>query len=217
MNLQELAVWIPPLLLAITFHESMHGYVAYRLGDPTAKAMGRLTLNPLAHIDLMGTVIVPIMLFIMRASFLFGWAKPVPVNFFRLRNPKRDMIWVAAAGPLTNLVLAFFSGLLFQLLVFLDPMSTQGGMGVLNFFKAMAIVSVKFNVLLALFNMIPIPPLDGGRILVGVLPREQAITVSRIEPYGFFIVVGLIMLNPLGIMSVLWRFMAGLTNTFLGF
>ena len=125
MNLQDLAVWVPPLLLAVTFHEAMHGYVAYRLGDPTAKAMGRLTLNPLAHIDPMGTVIIPLALFLFRAPFLFGYAKPVPVNFFRLRNPKKDMIWVAAAGPATNLTLAFFSGLLVQLLVYLAPASVR--------------------------------------------------------------------------------------------
>ena len=216
MDLQNLAICTPPLLLGVTFHEAMHGYVAYRLGDPTAKQMGRLTLNPLAHIDPVGTLLVPAVLFLTGATFLFGWARPVPVNFFRLRNPKRDMVWVAAAGPLTNLTLAAISGILYQLFLSMAPTLPSAGLTVLTFFVYMCVFSVKINVLLALFNLIPIPPLDGGRILVGLLPREQAIAVSRIEPYGMFILFGLILLNPLGVMSVLWGLVTALTKAFLG-
>ncbi len=216
MDLEKLAIVVPPLLLAITFHEAMHGYVAYRLGDPTAKLLGRLTLNPIAHIDPFGSVLVPALLFLTKAPFLFGWAKPVPVNFFRLRNPKQDMVWVAAAGPLTNLALAAVSGIFYQLVLLIAQVLPPSTYTFLGFFKGMAEFSVAINVLLALFNLIPIPPLDGGRILVGLLPREQAALVGRVEPYGMFLVVGLIFLNPFGLMSYLWRFMSLLTRTFLG-
>lgn len=215
MNLQELAIIVPPLLLAVTFHEAMHGYVAYRLGDGTAKYMGRLTLNPLAHIDPVGTVLVPGILFLSGAPFVFGWAKPVPVNFSRLRNPKNDMTWVAFAGPLTNLVLAAVSAILYRSLAAVAP-APDGPLGMMNFFLYMAEFSVRINVLLAIFNLIPIPPLDGGRILVGILPRDQAFAVSRLEPFGMYLLVGLIFLNPFGIMRVVWGLVTGLSRMFLG-
>ena len=217
MDLQSLTVWIPCLLLAVTFHEAMHGYAANRLGDPTAKLMGRLTLNPIAHIDPLGTLIIPGILFLTHSGFLFGWAKPVPVNPFRLRNPKQDMMWVAAAGPVTNLTLAAISGVLFRVILLLGPLIPSGGVVFWNYLRELSIVSVQFNILLAVFNLIPLPPLDGGRILSGVLPNPQAMSLSRIEPYGMFVVILLIMLNPFGIMSGLWRIMDLLTRLFLGY
>ncbi|MEW6444099.1 MAG: site-2 protease family protein [bacterium] len=215
MNLQELAVVVPPLLLAVTFHEAMHGYVAYRLGDPTAKYMGRLTLNPLAHIDPFGTILIPGLLFLTNAPFLFGWAKPVPVNFGRLRNPKNDMAWVALSGPLTNLTLAAVSALLYRLLL-LAGAPGEGPFSIVSFFVYMAEFSVRFNVLLAIFNLIPVPPLDGGRILVGVLPRDQAEAVARVEPFGMYVLVILIFLNPFGIMGIVWGTISVVSRAFLG-
>jgi len=215
MNLEQLAIVVPPLLLAVTFHEAMHGYVAYRLGDATAKSLGRLTLNPLAHIDPVGTLLVPGVLFLTGAPFLFGWAKPVPVNFNRLRNPKNDMTWVAFAGPLTNLALAAVSAIFYRLLVLVAP-ATGSPSGVLSFFVYMTAFSVQINVLLAIFNLIPVPPLDGGRILVGILPTNQAIAVSRLEPFGMYVLAALIFLNPLGIMRLVWNLVSVLSRMFLG-
>lgn len=214
MDLAQAAVVVPPLLLAVTFHEAMHGYAAYRLGDGTAKALGRLTLNPLAHIDPVGTLLVPGVLFVSGAPFLFGWAKPVPVNFHRLRRPKQDMTWVAFSGPLANLVLAVLSAVVFHAFL------AVGGPGeketLSKYMLQMLAFSAHFNVLLAVFNLIPLPPLDGGRILVGVLPDPQAYAVSRIEPFGMYVLAALIFLNPFGIMRLVWSLVSGLTRLLLG-
>jgi Zn-dependent protease len=184
-----------PILIAITFHELSHGFVANKLGDPTAKMMGRLTLNPIAHIDLIGTVLMPLMLIILtNGQFVFGYAKPVPINPMNFKNPKRDMAISAAAGPITNILLAIASMIILRLLIiplaafFPESLNMTVMEPLIMIFKS----SVIINVILAVFNMIPIPPLDGGRVLVGFLPYKQAVSFSRIEPFGFIIVIFLI-------------------------
>jgi len=180
----NIAVWALPLLVAVILHEIAHGYVALRFGDPTAKLAGRLTLNPIPHIDPFGTVLLPGMLILTGAPFVFVYARPVPVNFGRLSNPKRDMVFVAAAGPATNLVLASLSAAAFTTL--------YGGAAEADVVGMMLLYSVLINVTLAVFNMLPIPPLDGGRVAVGLLPRPLALTVARLEPFGMLIVVVLL-------------------------
>lgn len=182
----KLSVMLVPGMLAIVCHEVSHGYVAWRYGDPTAKMMGRLTLNPLKHIDIFGTL----MIFIIG----IGWAKPVPVVSENLRNPKRDMIWVAAAGPITNLILAITSAFLLRGLISIgNPAGSGSPLAlVLEPLAWMLAFSVYINLLLALFNMIPLPPLDGGRVLIGLLPYRQASALARIEPYGMIIIIGLV-------------------------
>jgi len=184
-----------PILVAITFHEVAHGLVAHRLGDPTAKFVGRLTLNPFAHIDLFGTVLMPIMLYVLTSGqFVFGYAKPVPINPNNFRNPRRDMAVSAAAGPVMNILLASASFLVLRFLL-LPLSSVAGEAAAETVIKPLSLIfyaGIQVNVILAAFNMIPIPPLDGGRVLAGLLPSRHAISFSRIEPFGFIIVLLLI-------------------------
>ncbi|HXC51991.1 MAG TPA: site-2 protease family protein [Candidatus Limnocylindrales bacterium] len=194
LNPAEFALFVVPFLMAVVFHEWAHGYVAKQLGDNTASIAGRLTLNPLAHIDPVGTLALPAFLMMTGAPFLFGWAKPVPISFHQLRNPRRDMVLVALAGPLMNLALAFASAALLSLIISMVPMAAgpDGGFRIAEPLARMCQNSVMLNVVLAVFNMIPIPPLDGGRVAVGLLPRELAYNVARLEPYGFLIVMVLL-------------------------
>ncbi|CDS50730.1 FIG004556: membrane metalloprotease [Polaromonas sp. CG9_12] len=189
--IQTVTLYALPVLFAITIHEAAHGYAARHFGDNTAYAQGRITLNPLKHIDPVGTILMPLMLyFATSGAFLFGYAKPVPVNFGALRNPKRHMVWVALAGPASNFAQAIFWALLLVGLV---------GMGVQEpFFVKMAQAGILVNLVMWAFNLFPLPPLDGGRILVGLLPWKQAQMVSRLEPWGFFIVMGLVLVGVVG-------------------
>jgi len=192
--IQTVAIYALPVIFAITVHEAAHGYAARHFGDNTAWSLGRVTLNPVKHIDPVGTILMPLMLyFATSGAFLFGYAKPVPVRFDMLKNPKRDMVWVALAGPAANLVQAFLWGVALYLL--------QGSGVSEPFFIKMCQGGVLVNVVMFAFNLFPLPPLDGGRILVGLLPYRQALWVSRVEPWGFFIVMGLVLL---GIVSVVW-------------
>ena len=194
----KLVVMIVPLLFAVTFHEVAHGWVAYRLGDPTAKWSGRLTLNPLKHLDPMGSFVLPLMLFFLRSPIIFGYAKPVPVNFNNLANRRRGMILVAAAGPAVNMLCAFLSGLLFRLFVAISPWWGKSIFsGVFMDLTSMLKYSVIINVILAIFNMIPIPPLDGGRVLTGLLPPAQAAQLARLERFGIIIVLFLLLTHSL--------------------
>ncbi len=211
---RDISIAAIPLLLAIILHEVSHGWVANRRGDSTARLSGRLTLNPLAHIDLYGTILMPILLLALtQGRFVFGYAKPVPVNFMNLRRPKEDMILVAGAGPATNLALAAVCGILFRTILILDPdlwrflaappLAASGGAGAMLLLPIllMLVAGVKWNVLLAIFNMIPMPPLDGGRVLVGLLPDRPSAALASIEPYGFLVVMALVFLDPLSLMS----------------
>ena len=185
-----------PLILAITLHEAAHGYVARMFGDNTAYMLGRVTLNPAKHIDPIGTIVFPLISMVV-GGIVFGWAKPVPVNFANLRNPKRDMLWVAAAGPGSNVV----QGLIWGLVAKLIEMSGSSS-GVAEFWFAVAVAGISWNVVLAIFNLFPILPLDGGRIVTSLLPNRLAYSYSRLEPYGMPILIGLIVLmavyRPLG-------------------
>jgi Zn-dependent protease len=188
--LHSLSVWLLPVLTAITLHEAAHGWMAEKLGDDTARRLGRVTFNPIAHIDPFGTLILPGLLILFGAPFIFGWAKPVPVAFHRLRRPKRDMIWVALAGPLTNIALAVLCGLAFHGVDWLP--AAGAGWVADNLANAMAI-----NVVLATFNMLPIPPLDGGRVVTGLLPYPWSWRFARLERYGLLLVIGLLVIVPL--------------------
>jgi Zn-dependent protease len=188
--LYDVSTWVIPAILAITLHEAAHGFVAWWCGDPTAKRLGRVSLNPIRHVDPFGTILLPGLLLLLRAPFLFGYAKPVPVDFRALNNPRRDMVLVAAAGPATNLLLAIAAGFLVHLAVTLPE--ALGQWTLLNLRNAILI-----NVILAVFNMLPLPPLDGGRVLVGLLPRVLATPLARLEPYGMMILIGLLFILPM--------------------
>ncbi|MBE7526976.1 MAG: site-2 protease family protein [Nitrosomonas sp.] len=199
--IQGIAIYALPVIFAITLHEAAHGYVARHFGDPTAEMAGRISLNPLRHIDLMGTILLPLMMFVtskllMGSGLLFGWAKPVPVNFGRLRRPKKDMLWVAAAGPGANLLMAFFWAAIIKLGIsipdgiYIKPMVLMG------------IAGIEINVVLMVLNLLPLPPLDGGRIAVSLLPNKFAWKFAQIEPYGFVILLILLVSGVLGV--VLW-------------
>jgi len=191
--IQRLAVLVLPVILAITVHEAAHGYVADRLGDRTARMLGRITLNPLRHIDPLGTVLLPLGMYAL-TGFLFGWAKPVPVNPRNLHNPRRDMAIVAVAGPLSNLVMAVLWSIAILVGGWLLPVSAWVGAPLVY----MGAAGVLINVILLVLNMLPLPPLDGGRVLVGVLPAKLARLVSQVEPYGLFILIALLVTGVLG-------------------
>ncbi len=186
--LHGISIWALPVMLAIVLHEVAHGWVADKLGDDTARWMGRLTLNPLKHIDPIGTILVPVMLLVIGSPFIFGYAKPVPVNFRKLRRPKQDMVWVALAGPATNVVLALLSTALLAAM-FLLP-AAWGWLA--EPVGLMCQASILINMVLCIFNLIPLPPLDGGRVAVGLLPGAMAYHLSRLEPFGFIIIIGLL-------------------------
>jgi Zn-dependent protease len=208
------STWVIPLVIAITFHEASHGYVARLCGDDTAWRLGRVSFNPFKHIDPFGTVLLPALLLLMHSPFLFGYAKPVPVNFQALRNPRRDSIWVAAAGPAMNFALATLAALTLHLLIFLPDAARPW---VAENLKNVLVI----NVLLAIFNLLPLPPLDGGRIAVGVLPDALAVSLARLEPYGMMILIGLLFILPLlgaqlGIdLNVVWLLIQRSTNVII--
>lgn len=191
--IQKIIIWGIPVIFAITAHEVAHGWVAMKLGDRTAQMMGRLTLNPIKHIDPVGTILVPGLL-LLAGGFIFGWAKPVPVTYQNLRKPKSDMAWVALAGPVANLIMAIIWAAVAMLGVTLH----QSGFAIGEAMKYMGAAGILINTMLMILNLLPLPPLDGGRILVSLLPGPLAWKVSRIEPYGFFILVGLLYLGFIG-------------------
>jgi Zn-dependent protease len=206
------STWVIPMIIAITFHEAAHGYVARLLGDDTAARLGRVSLNPLKHIDPFGTILLPGLLLLVGSPFLFGYAKPVPVNFGALGRPRLDMVLVAAAGPAMNLVLAVLAALAFHLVDYVP--ATAALWSAQNLSNALII-----NVILAIFNLVPLPPLDGGRIAVGVLPRVLAFPLARLEPYGMLILLGLLLIlpmagNQLGLnLDIVWQVISEAADT----
>ena len=189
ITLYDVSVWVLPLVIAITFHEAAHGFVAHHFGDNTAWELGRVSFNPLKHIDPFGTLMLPAMLLLSHSPFLFGYAKPVPVNFRALRNPRIDMVWVALAGPATNIALALLAATAFHVVGYLPANAARWAAD--NLKNALVI-----NVILAIFNMLPIPPLDGGRVAVGLLPKVLAVPLSRLEPFGMLILIGILIILP---------------------
>jgi Zn-dependent protease len=187
--LYQASTWVLPVIFAVTFHEAAHGFVAYRFGDDTAWRAGRVTFNPLKHVDAFGTIILPAMLILLRSPFLFGYAKPVPVNFRRLDRPRRDMVWVALAGPGTNVLLAIISSLLFYAVVLVPPTPA-------DWLAQNLVHSVQINAVLCVFNMLPLPPLDGGRVAVGLLPDWLAFPLARLERYGMLILLLFLFVIP---------------------
>jgi len=188
--INAISTWIIPVLISVTMHEAAHGYAANLLGDNTAKKLGRVTLNPFKHIDRFGTVILPLLLILIKSPFIFGWAKPVPVMFHRLKNPLRDMVIVAIAGPLTNIALAIISASILSLMQNLSLLD--------NLWLVRTLINFIFiNIILAVFNMIPVPPLDGGRVAVGLLPKYFSYQLAKLERYGLFIIIGGLFLLPL--------------------
>jgi len=192
-TLQAATTWVLPVIFAVTFHEAAHGFVAYQFGDDTARRAGRMTLNPLAHVDPFGTVLLPALLFIT-SGFLFGYAKPVPVNFGRLHHPRRDMVLVALAGPGMNILLAIISSLLFYGVDWIPSGGAQWA-------ATNLVHSIQLNAVLCVFNMLPFPPLDGGRVAVGILPRFLALPLARVEPYGMLILMGIFVVSYAGVHS----------------
>ena len=194
---QTLCVWILPVLLAITLHEAAHAFVAYRFGDSTSKMMGRLTLNPIKHIDLIGTIAVPILVGLLsQFNFIFGWAKPVPINYNQLGNPRRDMALVALAGPFSNIIMAFLWAILLKIGIMLDPRSSI----IALFLVLTGQAGIFINLILAFLNLIPVPPLDGSRVVSGLLRPDLAATYNRIEPYGLIIILVMLATNILSML-----------------
>jgi Zn-dependent protease len=211
-TLQFISVAVLPLIFAITVHEAAHGWVASKLGDPTAKQLGRLTLNPLPHIDPVGTVILPIAMLVL-SGFIFGWAKPVPVNIRNFREPRKDMAMVALAGPISNLMMALFWGLMWKLAVILP--------GSMHWFAVplllMGKIGIQFNFILLVLNLLPLPPLDGSRVLSWLLPTQLALKLDKIEPYGAFILIGLLLLGLWNVLiAPVTFFLSGLVEQILG-
>ena len=191
-TIQTITIWALPVLFAITLHEVAHGWVAKKFGDTTAQSLGRLSLNPLKHIDPVGTILVPIVL-ILVTGYAFGWAKPVPVNFNQLRNPKKDMVWVAAAGPFANVLMT----IIWSIILITAIGGTGSGNKFAEFFVYMSMAGIFINLVLMVLNLLPIPPLDGGRVLSGLVPNNISALLSKIEPYGLFILLGLMFMGLL--------------------